>query len=118
MPNEAVVSLIPRIFNVLSHVKYSALIESETSEEFINNLINFRIIEKTSEKIGDIVLEKELNSSIYRRARKFVTGNPFNIGVLLGFVIMNIINVKNITTILESKKIRYENEKLAKMLIY
>lgn len=115
MTNEAVVSMIPNILNLLSRRQYSQLLESEKNEDFISNLKQFKYI--LAENLEGINLEREINKTLLKRARKHLRGNPFSLGVFLGFIILHFISVKNLTMIIEAKKLELSIDKISNSLI-
>jgi V/A-type H+-transporting ATPase subunit C len=116
LQREETAAMLPNILKVLSKNLYEELLGAESEEAFVNLLREHGFLEKEKAE-GDFSLEKEVGFHLAKRARKHLGGSPFSVGVLLSFVVLHNINVKNLVLLMESKRMKVENEKLMKMLV-
>lgn len=117
LTTEEIIALIPNLSLVLTQHRYDELLASETPEDYIKIMRRLRFLPAATDKDPNQSLETQVFRMLSARAKKHLTGNPFNLGVLLGFVILQDINVKNVTVLLQSKKLKYDTEKVASMLV-
>lgn len=111
---EEILSLIPNVFNLLTQARYIALIDSENKETFIGNLKSFGLLKEVKEGLS---LETLVELTKKDRAKKHMSGIPFRIGILLSFVLLHQINIKNIIILLESKRVNLSTEEISSLLI-
>lgn len=117
MTSEEIIAIIPNVSLVLSQHRYEKLLATESREDYVKTLARYKLIRGSGDKNPDTNIETEVYRSISVRAKKYVNGNPFNLGVLLGFVILQEINVRNLTVLLQGKKQKLDGETLQKMLV-
>lgn len=117
LTSEEIIAIIPNLSLVLTQHRYDALLSAETPEDYIKALRRYRFLPEIADKDADISLETAVFRALFVRAKKYLTGNPFNLGVLLSFVILQDINVRNVTVLLQAKKLKVETEKITGMLV-
>ncbi len=116
MSNEEIIAIVPNIPILFSKNKYQKLLDAETKEIYIGYLNDFRFLEEGGP--DHLNLEKEMFIKLFKKAKSYLIGYPFSLGVFLGFFILNIIHVKNLITALEGKKLNIDTAKIMDMLIY
>ncbi len=111
---EETMAYIPNLLKVITKNRYQELLYSETTQEFLDKLVQWKLLDQAVE--GVIDLEAVFNQSIRKRAARAIRGNPFSFGILLSFILIKSQNIRWLIILLEAKQSGLANEALAKML--
>ena len=117
LTSEEIIAIIPNLSLALTQHKYDELLGAETAEDYIKLLRKFRCLPESDKETAQ-GLETQLYRNLAFRAKKYLAGNPFNLGVLLGFVALQEINVRNTTVLLQSKKLKMDPDKITGLLVW
>jgi V/A-type H+/Na+-transporting ATPase subunit C len=115
LSSEEVIATIPNVLGVLSTRRYTMLLEAENEEAFLKLLKEFHLI-KNDITSGEN-LENEIQKVLTRRARKLLIGTPFSIGAFLSFIVLHLIQIRNMVILFESKRLELEQEQVLKKLV-
>lgn len=110
MSSEEIVAIIPNLIGIINNEIYEQLVLSEDRESFLNLLKKINFISKTIE--SNVSIERELYKSLKNKAKKAISSLPFSLNVFLGFIILNIINIRNWIVILESKRLKLSYDQI------
>jgi vacuolar-type H+-ATPase subunit C/Vma6 len=116
MSNEEIIAIVPNIQVIFNKAQYQALLDSETKEDYIENLKKSGFLEIRNPDHFD--LEREMHYQLLIKGKSCLSGYPFSLGVFLGFFVLNIIHVKNLITVLEAKKLDIDPARVMDLLIY
>jgi vacuolar-type H+-ATPase subunit C/Vma6 len=116
LSSEEIIATVPNIPGVFSKLKYQKLLDAETKEMFIEILADNSLIDLRN--TGEPKIERDMYHKLLRKCSSFLVGSPFSLGVFMGFYVMNIIQVKNLITILEGKKQNLNNAEIMEMLVF
>ncbi len=112
---EETLSYVPNIFGILAQDKYIQLIDSSSEDDFIKQLIEWKIIRSEAKDIQE--LEMHLNEEILRRASKYRKLSPFSLSMFLSFIVLKSMTVRSLIILLEGKRHNIEPNLIRSMIV-
>lgn len=113
---EQILAILPNVFHFIPKNRYQRILNAGTPGEFIDAARYAGLIPRQADVSPDN-LERAVYAAIHRRARKAVGGSPFSLGVFLGFLLLQMINVRNHIVILEGKRLKVPSGRIRDLLV-